>query len=94
MSTVYRPQGEVESETEAAPAGIVQAAGAFRRELNDLLPEHHGKWVAYHLDRRIGIGPSKSQLYRKCLELGFSQGDFIVRRIVPDVSRGVEEEPL
>ena len=74
--------------------GIARCVAAFRRDLPRLLEEHPGQWVAYHLDERVGIDRAKTPLYQKCLARGLTSNDFIVRRIVPDVPRQVEERAV
>jgi DNA-directed RNA polymerase subunit alpha len=75
------------------PEGIVRSSAAFRRQLGNLLRQHEGKWVAFHHEQQIALGNSKTQLYQNCLGRGLSPNDFIVRRVVPDVVRFVEDRP-
>ncbi len=88
------PVGGSEPEPPQVPTGIARSVAAFRRDLPKLLEEHDGEWVAYHHDQRVQLGSSGRAIYRNCLERGISQDDFIVRRIVPDVARVVEDRPL
>ena len=95
---VEPPQGTPEerlgSSTNDVPSGIVRSLAAFRRDLQGLLKKHPGQWVAYNCEERVGFSSSKIELYQKCLSRGLSQSDFVVRRVVPDVPRVVEERPL
>ncbi|HET6883200.1 MAG TPA: hypothetical protein VFI31_23725 [Pirellulales bacterium] len=59
-----------------------------------MLDEHFGEWVAYHLDQRVGFSTSKTRLYQECLSRGTPRGEFIVRRVVPDVPRIMDERPV
>jgi DNA-directed RNA polymerase subunit alpha len=97
VEALAQPETGPSSKNEAIdpiPIGVARSLAAFRRDLSELLRQSQGKWVAYHHDKQIGVGGSKSLLYQECLTLGLSPNDFIVRRVVPDVTRCVEEGPL
>jgi hypothetical protein len=51
------------------------------------------QWVAYHGDERVGFGRSKSDLYQECFRRGLRRGEFVVRRIDPEVPREVDISP-
>ena len=72
------------------PPLIERSQDVFRRDLPRLLREHPRQWVAYHGDERVAVGPSKRQLYQKCLRRGLRVGEFVVRSIEPEVPREVE----
>jgi hypothetical protein len=73
---------------EVVPA-IEQAYYAFRRDLGQLLEERAGHWVAYHGYRRVGLGPTKAELYQECLRSGLKRGEFLVRCIEPELGEVV-----
>ena len=56
-----------------------QSTDAFYRDLPGLLKTHYRKWVAYHGDRLLGVGRSKTELYQKCLRDGLKEDEFVVR---------------
>ena len=60
------------------------AFAAFSRDLPALLSEQAGKWVAYHGDRRVALGRSNRDLYRRCSRDGLPKDEFVVRRIEPE----------
>jgi hypothetical protein len=66
------------------PPLIRRAHEAFRRDLPRLLEEQPGRWAAYHGDERIGVAPTKAELYQECLRLGLKRGEFLVRSIEPE----------
>jgi hypothetical protein len=76
-------------------AAIREAQEAFRRDLPQLLREARlrRRWVAYRGPERIGVGPSKRELYQECLRRGYRPGEFLVRRIEPEAPREVEDLP-
>jgi hypothetical protein len=75
-------QVEQEKETWAMPTLIKEAQQAFHGELPQLLQEHAGgEWVAYRGSQRLGIGRTKTELYRDCLRRGLERGEFLVRQI-------------
>jgi hypothetical protein len=51
------------------------------------------QWVAYHGDERVVFGRSKSDLYQECVRRGLRGGEFVVRRIEPEVPREVDLSP-
>lgn len=77
---------------EDVPPLIRRSQEAFRRDLPRLLREYPRRWVAYHGDDRLAVGPSKRQLYQECLRRGLKPGEFVVRSVEPEVPR--ETGPL
>jgi hypothetical protein len=71
-----------EAASQIQPA-MLRAQQAFWRDLPKLLKNrrNHGKWVAYHGDERVGLGPDDGELYRTCLLHGLRRGEFYVARI-------------
>ena len=63
------------------PRSIRLADETFHRDLPRLIEERPGEWVAYHGDRRIGVAPTKAELYQECLRRGLKRGEFLVRSI-------------
>jgi hypothetical protein len=63
------------------PPMIRVAQAAFLRDLPELVTGHRRRWVAYHGDRRVAIGPSKRQLFRECAARKLPPGEFVVRFI-------------
>ncbi len=76
--------------SEVIPPLIQRSQEAFHRELPRLLQEHPRKWVAYHGDERIAVGPSKTKLYQECLHRGLKVEEFVVRFIQPEEMREVD----
>ena len=64
---------------------IQQAHEAFRRDLDHLLEERPGQWVAYNGSERIGAAPTKPELYQECLRRGLKRGEFLARSIEPEL---------
>ena len=64
---------------------IARAQVRHRRDLAELLPEHHGAWVAYKGDERLEIGTSKTNLYRKYLDQGLRRDELLVLCVEPDL---------
>jgi hypothetical protein len=70
---------EQQNETVAAGASLYERAqAAFYRDLPELLETHPGKWVAYHGDHFVGWGGTQTELYRRCVERGLKDTEFIV----------------
>lgn len=67
------------------PPLIEMAQIAFAAALPQLLQEHAGEWVAYQGTRQIGFGKTKTELYQRCFALGLQRGEFVVRRVQPQV---------
>jgi hypothetical protein len=51
---------------------------AFLRDLPSLLSQYQGQWAAYAGDQRLGIGPSKRDLYRQCTAAGHRPSDLLI----------------
>jgi hypothetical protein len=66
------------------PPLIQLAQETFEHDLAELLKEREGQWVAYHGDRQLGFGKSKTELYRECLRRGLPDDEFVVYGIEPD----------
>jgi hypothetical protein len=62
---------------------IVLARQTYERDLPEMLKTHYRKRVAYHGDKRIGFGRTETSLYERCLKLGLSENEFIVRSVEP-----------
>jgi hypothetical protein len=62
---------------------MLQAQRAFWRELPDLLKnvQNHGKWVAYHGDKRVGLSKTRTDLYQRCVQQGLQRGSFYIDKI-------------
>ncbi len=62
------------AEATGIPPGIRRSQEAFWRDLPELLnsKKHHGRWVCYHGDERIGIAREDAELIRQCLRQGLS----------------------
>jgi hypothetical protein len=89
---VSSPEGGSRSEGIQSPRVlelIDEAEAAFLRDLPSLLNEYSNQWVAYHGDRRLGIGPAKAELYQDCLQRGFSPEELVVWNIQPVVGEMV-----
>ena len=56
------PERQASSRRPEVRSGITRSLAAFRRDLDELLKEHAGKWVAYHHEERVGLGNSKTEL--------------------------------
>jgi len=64
---------------------IAKAYVAFRQDLPLLLERHEGQWAAYRGAERLGIGPSKTLLYRQFTSQGIDSGDLLVDLIRPEM---------
>jgi len=64
-------------------AEIALAYVTLRQDLPLLLEGHEGQWAAYRGAQRLGIGPSKTLLYRHFVSQGIRSDDLLVRRIRP-----------
>ncbi len=73
------------SEEDTVPLLVQQGQDAFHRDLRELLRLYPGKWVAYSGDKRIGIGDTETELYKRCFTMGLKRGQFVVRSIEPQV---------
>jgi hypothetical protein len=62
-----------------------RAHEALCRDLPELLKKYPHRWVAYTGDWMIAVGRSKRDLYRLCLSRGFSDDDFVVLSIEPEL---------
>jgi hypothetical protein len=71
---------------------IERGQAAFRRELPALLTKHYRKWVAYHGDRVLGFGRSKTKLIQQCLRQGIPDEELLVRSIEPEIADDLEVE--
>jgi hypothetical protein len=65
---------------------IRQALNAFARDLPQFLRDRPGQWVAYHGDKPLGFGATKTALYQECLRQGYIDEEVLVRRIQPSVA--------
>jgi hypothetical protein len=64
---------------------IEEGHSAFRQDLDQLLRERRGQWVAYHGRRQVGFAATKAELYQECLRNGLKPGEFLVRSIEPEL---------
>jgi hypothetical protein len=68
-----------EKQTAATGASVYERAqAAFYRDLPRLLKTHLGQWVAYHGDDFVGCGRTQTELYRRCIERGLRENEFVV----------------
>ena len=77
---------------------LTRSLEAFRRDLPRLLETHHGKWVAYRGDERLGLGRTQTELYQQGFARGLKADEFLVCSIEPEIpddeitwSYGVEQ---
>lgn len=82
MAGVPQPPPAEEASSLIPPA-MLRSQQGFWRDLPELLKNrrNHGKWVAYHGDERVGLGKTRTELYRHCLERGLRRGEFYIDRI-------------
>jgi hypothetical protein len=64
---------------------IAKAQIRHRRDLNELLRDHGGAWVAYRGDERLEIGSSKTRLYRKYFDQGMGRDELLVLCVEADL---------
>jgi hypothetical protein len=59
---------------------MLRSQKGFWRDLPELLKSrrNRGKWVAYHGDQRVGLGKTRTELYRHCLARGLRPGEFYI----------------
>ncbi len=72
------------------PAMIERSQAAFRRDLPELMKTHYRQWVAYHGDERVGFGKTERELYEKCLRYGWTDEEFVVRSIEPEMDDEID----
>ena len=65
---------------------VVQGEEAFRRDLPDLLKKYRGQWVAYVGKERVEVGKKNLDVYQRCLDRGFPEGDFVVYCVEPEAT--------
>jgi hypothetical protein len=77
----------------AVPEGIRRSQEAFFRDLPELLKDRglRGKWVAYHGEKRIKIGPTQTDVIRECNRRGLGSEEYDVFVIEP---QGQEPEEV
>ena len=51
---------------------------AFWRDLSQLLKTHPRQWAAYSGDVRLGIGPTRYELWQECERRGYKDGEFLI----------------
>jgi len=73
---------------------VAKAQIRHRRDLPELLHDHHGAWVAYKGDERLEIGSSKTSLYRKYLDQGLGRDELLVLCVEPDLFDDELDFPL
>ncbi len=69
---------------------IVSAHAAFQRDLPLLIKNHRHRWVAYHGDRRVAIGPSERQLFQQCHHQDLPPEEFMVRLIEAEIPEEID----
>ncbi len=76
---------ELEDPTAGIPPGILRSQQAFWRDLPELLRHrrNRGRWAAYHLDERIGVGADHTKLVREIVRRGIAADDYYLGRIEP-----------
>jgi len=82
-----------QSEEGALPEGIRRSQAAFFRDLPELLKDRmlRRKWVAYHRDERITIGPTQTDVIKECNRRGLKSDAYDVFVIEP---QGQEPEEV
>ena len=67
------------------PESIRISQITFRRDLPGLLAQKRlaGRWVAYHLEKQIGINRDPERLIQQCVKLGLTEFDFYLGWISP-----------
>jgi hypothetical protein len=50
----------------------------FRADLQQLMREHEGEWVAYSGETQIAIDPNPDVLARKCSECALTPNDYLI----------------
>jgi transcriptional regulator with XRE-family HTH domain len=68
---------------------IWEAERAFHRDLELLLKERAGQWVAYHGAKKIAFGASKRQLYELCLSHGIPRCELLILCIEPETCNAI-----
>jgi len=78
------PEGE--DPTAGIPPGILRSQQAFWRDLPELLrnKRNRGRWVAYHLEERIGVAADEVKLVREIVRRGIADDEYYLGRIEPD----------
>jgi len=71
---------------------LLECAEAFHREFATMLGDHPGEWVAFVGTTRLGFGKTRTALIRECMSRGLRPGEFLVRRIEPQIE-DVAETP-
>ena len=76
------------------PPGIQRSKKAFLRDLPDLLanPKLDRRWVGYHLDQRVGIARTKTELVLEIERRGIGPEEWYVGLICPHVPEPEEIE--
>ncbi len=66
--------------------GIKRAKAALRRDLPELLASRRtrGKYVCYHLEKRVGISKDYFALIRECKRRNFPRNECTIEKIAPD----------
>jgi hypothetical protein len=65
------------------PRAIAEALNRFHTELDDLLLEHAGLWVAFGPKGRIAFAESKRELCQRCLLQGLNDDEYLIRKVAP-----------
>ena len=68
---------------------MLLAQRTFFSELQQLLPEHDGEWVAYRGDKRLAFGDDPDKLYQKFTEQGIPMDELVVYCVEPEASEYV-----
>lgn len=63
---------------------IREALDAFRRDLPEMMKEHHREWVAYHGAIRLGFGKDDFDLYQRYMVQGYDPEELLVSPVEPE----------
>jgi hypothetical protein len=76
------------------PEGIRRAKEAFLRDLPELMARKRlrGRWVLYHLEKRVGIWRNPRRMERKIMKLGLRSDDYYAGVIEPHSDEDAEIE--
>lgn len=94
LSRASEPVADTPSTPLPADSPLARSQAAFQIDLPELLGTLRGKWVAYANGERVWMGDTQRDGYRHCLQdLGLTHDRFVVRRVAPEGSSHVENNP-